>query len=435
MKHKMNENECVNYKNQEKMVLFLTGLLVIYLFFISRRGGSTRYLFSIVLIGTIIMQIVITKKNKFKEYKYLYLTGIGYIFFICLSYLKVPNKITELPIFLNVVLYSIGFLLVGLNGKFEKKLYNNFIPLITIFSYDAIYRGIKELPLYFGSAYRLTGGTGSPTVYATEIGLYIIIGVCGLFYCEKKIAKACYLTYLLINILLMFGTQSRALLLFLPLTFIILIFIKKRREGIVLLCGMMVIGMVVLKNADKIPFMGRLNTLNGVEQIENDARMVILKKGVEIEKEIFPESLGFYAYRNGKLVQTSTKKYSDKVLEIDSGKGYIHFHNNILEILVTQGIFSLIFYVIFNLLIFKELLKKYLNSNENNQTNILASVALGTYIYFTLLGLVEVTFYFEKSSLLVYTILMITFSEKTNNKYMEGVSPVRNEIKENSFDY
>ena len=398
--------------NIKKISLFITVLLTLYLFFIAKRGGDTKHIFSILLMLTIAFQMVITKENKIKIYKYLYLAGIGYIICVGLSYLKTENQINKLPDFLNVVLYTTGFFLLSLNAKFEERVYKNFIPIVTIFSYDAIYRGIIELPLYFkNSEFRLTGGVG-PTVYATEIGIYVIIGVFGLIHYKNIKYKIFYILYFLMNFLLMLGTQSRALLVFLPITFIILIIIKKRKEGLLIFCGMLVVGLVAFKNIEKIPFIQRLSSISGIEKIKSDARFIIIEKGIEIEREIFPKNLGFYAYKEGKLTLSPKVEENKKILEIDFGKKYIHFHNVLLELLVTQGILSLIFYLLFNLLIFKELLKKYLEPQKNEQTNIIVSVALGTYIYFTLLGFVEVTFYFEKSSLLIYTILMIAFSEK-----------------------
>ena len=397
--------------NIKKISLFITVLLTLYLFFIAKRGGDTKHIFSILLMLTIAFQMVITKENKIKKYKYLYLAGIGYMICVSLSYLKTENQINKFPDFLNVVLYTTGFFLLSLNAKFEERVYKYFIPIVTIFSYDAIYRGIIELPLYFkGSGFRLTGGVG-PTVYAAEIGIYVIIGIFGMIHYKKIKYKIFYLTYFLINILLMLGTQSRALLVFLPITFIILIIIKKRKEGLLIFCGMLVVGLVAFNNIEKIPFIQRLSSISGIEKIKSDARFIIIKKGIEIEREIFPKNLGFYAYKEGELISSQEVIENNKVLEIDSGKGYVHFHNVVLELLITQGFLSLIFYFVFNLLILKELLKKYLNSKKNKQENIIVSIAIATYIYFTLLGFVEATFYFEKSSLLIYTILMIAFSE------------------------
>ena len=126
----------------EKIVLIIG---VLYLYFISRRGGDTRYIFSLMLMGIALIQSFKTGFEKYIFYKKEIIFSIIYLFFICLSFSFTGEKNDKLNDFLNMTVYTIIFMCICLNFKIKDKYYKYFIPLVMLFSLESIFRGLKEM--------------------------------------------------------------------------------------------------------------------------------------------------------------------------------------------------------------------------------------------------------------------------------------------------
>lgn len=368
---------------------------IFYIFFMMKRGGDSRYLF-LILIMIITLYGIIKNKNWnkiFEKNKILYGSAIGYILFLTLNFIGSEELGDKLHTFLNISIYGVLFFIVIINKKLNEKIYRYIVPFMALLSLPNIYRGLKEFPNFFKyGSYRIGGGNYT-TVYAVEIGLYIIVAIIGFLYNKDRKVKFLYGIYFLINFSLMIGTRSRALMIMLPITFLIMLYLNKIKYGIIGTIIIGSLGLTGIKYADKIPVMKRLSTLESVNVVEKDTRIFIYKKAYEIEKKNFPHGLGFYKYKNERL-NTGVEMV-------------MHFHNNLIETLITQGLVTFIFYIIFNISIFLNILKEYKKNRENT---ILLSVSLGYFIFINLVGIVEVTFYMTRATEILFTLLGLSLS-------------------------
>lgn len=372
---------------------------ILFLFFVSKRGGDTRYIFFNIFL---LMGLVCLIKNKFekiKKNKAMYMWGIIYIVFLSICFYQSSNKLDRYKDLFNIIFYNIGFLILVSNLEIKEKVYNYILPLITLFSMGRIVRGLEELPKAIKiPGYRIGAGDYT-TIFSIEIGLYIIIGIFGILYGKNKLEKYLYGTYLSLNLLLFYGTKSRTLMLMLPLTLLILLFIKNIKKGLIgisIFVGICILGYF---NMEKIPPLRRFESFKNISALKKDTRFAVYKTVIKIEKENFPKALGFYYFKEHTL---------------DTGLERLpHVHNNLLEILMTQGIFCLISYVIFQLIILKKLAEQYLYDDKNQ---MVVGITLSFFIFLGLTGIIDVTLYMTKISQLLYILLTLVFVSKIKDK-------------------
>lgn len=375
-------------------ITYLLGIL--FLYFFSRRGGDTRYYFqgSLMVIG--LYYIYINRWKDIKNNKFLYgITGI-YTILLGLVFLLSNNRSENFTIFLGMTLFSGIFFLIGKNIKVEKKYYKYIIPLFMIFSLGSVYRGVEDVIKNKSilSYYRIAGGTYT-TVYAMEIGVYILLGIFGIILFKKIYFKFLSGIYVVINIILLICTKSRNTMVAIPLTLLIIYFIWNRKRGSIILLLGLILGIGIIKNSEKIPPLQRLQTLSSIENIKKNARYEIYITGLKMgkEKPFFGE--GFYEYRHTGFV---TRK---------NGIKYPHFHNMFMETYVTEGILVLISYILFiGGLLYKSLncLKKL--DVENKKIMLLG---LSVLIFGILYGQFESIIYFTKPYIMLFILLTICF--------------------------
>ncbi|MCJ8341343.1 MAG: O-antigen ligase family protein [Cetobacterium sp.] len=375
-------------------ITYLLGVL--FLYFFSRRGGDTRYYFqgSLMVIGLYYMY-----KNRWediKNNKFLYgITGI-YTLLLGLVFLLSDNRSENLKIYLGMTLFSGIFFLVGKNIEVEKKYYKYIISLFMIFSLGSVYRGVEDIIKHkkILSYYRIAGGTFT-TVYAMEIGIYILLGIFGIILFKKIYFKFLSGIYVVINIILLICTKSRNTMVAIPLTLLIIYFIWNRKRGSIILLLGLILGIGIIKNSGKIPHLQRLQTLSSVENIKKNARYEIYITGLKMGKEKPLLGQGFYKYEHEGY---ETRK---------NGTKYQHFHNMFMETYVTEGILVLISYILFiGGLLYKSLncLKKL--DVENKKIMLLG---LSVLIFGILYGQFESIIYFTKPYIMLFILLTICF--------------------------
>ena len=190
-------------------------------------------------------------------------------------------------------------------------------------------------------------------------------------------------------------TQSRNTFIAIPLTIVFLYTIVDWKKGIIILFILLGGLGTLFKYNHNIANVNRIkSTISTVEKVKVDARYIIFLDGIEKAKNHLLIGEGFFKYRGGTL---ST---SIEVTE--------HFHNIFIETAVTQGVFTLMAYVVFIVTLFIRMLKNYFKENDRLKRYI-KLYGLAVFIFSILYGLFEPIFYFEKIYQLIFTIIAISF--------------------------
>ena len=364
--------------------------MLVYLYFLSRRGGNSKDIVSILIM---IFTLIYSYKEGIKRYltyKKEIIISILYIILVGLSYIILDDKGGDrFYAFSHATLFSVGFMIILLNYKLDNKHVKYILPLLLIISLPSMYRGIVDFYKHYNviTQYRIEGNTYT-TKYAAELGMYLLLGIFSIVYYKKIYIKLLLIPYIFINLWLIFLTQSRN-------TFIFLYTIVDWKKGIIilliLLCGIT----ILFKYNHNIANINRIkNSISTVEKVKVDARYIIFLDGIEKAKNHFFVGEGFFKYRGGKL---------NTPIEITE-----HYHNIFIETAVTQGVFTLIVYITFLIILFIRMLKNYFKEDDRLKRYI-KLYALAVFIFSILYGLFEPIFYFEKIYQLIFTIIAISF--------------------------
>ncbi|MGL6098366.1 MAG: O-antigen ligase family protein, partial [Fusobacteriaceae bacterium] len=375
LKEKINIRELVYY------------LIIVYLFFLFRRGGDSKFKMALVVsLGA----LIVGYKEKFqslKKYKVMYIFGMLYLLSLSVTFYLSQNKeYGRVSEFLGMTLYSVIFFLSIINIKLKDKEYLRLIPIATLFSIETIVRGMQELYLNRTIInfewFRLSGRTYT-TIYAAELGICIMIGLVGIYIYQKKSIKLFYGVYTILLLILLYYTRSRNSMLMIPIAVCLITFLKvKKNKMVVTLIGLLVIGFM-LKKAPEIKGLSRLSTLGSIETIKQDARFNIFKEGMKIGKKNLLKGKGFYAFKEGTLsIEGNTTSHP-------------HTHNFLIETFATQGLITLISYLLFLSSIIFYSVKNYF-SEKNNLIKDIKFLTIGVFTFGLLYGLAEAIFYFTK---------------------------------------
>ena len=371
--------------------------MLVYLYFLSRRGGNSKDIVSILIM---IFTLIYSYKEGIKRYltyKKEIIISILYIILVGLSYIILDDKGGDrFYAFSHATLFSVGFMIVLLNYKLNNKYIKYILPLLLIISLPSMYRGIVDFYKHYNviTQYRIEGNTYT-TKYAAELGMYLLLGIFSIVYYKKIYIKLLLIPYIFINLWLIFLTQSRNTFIAIPLAIIFLYTIVDWKKGIIilliLLCGIT----ILFKYNHNIANINRIkNSISTVEKVKVDARYIIFLDGIEKAKNHFFVGEGFFKYRGGKL---------NTPIEITE-----HYHNIFIETAVTQGVFTLIVYITFLIILFIRMLKNYFKEDDRLKRYI-KLYALAVFIFSILYGLFEPIFYFEKIYQLIFTIIAISF--------------------------
>ena len=371
--------------------------MLVYLYFLSRRGGNSKDIVSILIM---IFTLIYSYKEGIKRYltyKKEIIISILYIILVVLSYIILDDKGGDrFYAFSHATLFSVGFMIILLNYKLDNKHVKYILPLLLIISLPSMYRGIVDFYKHYNviTQYRIEGNTYT-TKYAAELGVYLLLGIFSIVYYKKIYIKLLLIPYIFINLWLIFLTQSRNTFIAIPLTIIFLYTIVDWKKGIIilliLLCGIT----ILFKYNHNIANINRIkNSISTVEKVKVDARYIIFLDGIEKAKNHFFVGEGFFKYRGGKL---------NTPIEITE-----HYHNIFIETAVTQGVFTLIVYITFLIILFIRMLKNYFKEDDRLKRYI-KLYALAVFIFSILYGLFEPIFYFEKIYQLIFTIIAISF--------------------------
>jgi O-antigen polymerase family protein len=371
--------------------------MLVYLYFLSRRGGNSKDIVSILIMIFTLMYSCKEGIKRYLTYKKEIIIGTIYIILVTISYIILDDKGGDrFYTFSHATLFSVGFMIILLNYKLNNKYIKYILPLLLIISLPSMYKGIVDFYKHYNeiSWYRLEGNTYT-TKYAAELGMYLLLGIFSIIYYKKIYIKLLLIPYIFINLWLIFLTQSRNTFIAIPLAIIFLYTIVDWKKGIIilliLLCGIT----ILFKYNHNIANINRIkNTISTVEKVKVDARYIIFVDGIEKAKNHFFIGEGFFKYRGGKL---------NTPIEITE-----HYHNIFIETAVTQGVLTLIVYITFLTTLFIRMLKNYFKEDDRLKRYI-KLYALAVFIFSILYGLFEPIFYFEKIYQLIFTIIAISF--------------------------
>ena len=388
---------------------FLNGLIIlsmlVYLFFLSRRGGDTKDVLSIFIMFLI---FIYSFKNGVKGYlmhKRDIIIGVLYLILVTISYVIVDEKGDDkFYTFLHTTIFSIGFMLVLLNYKLEDKYIKYILPTLLLISVPSIYKGIidayKNLDIL--QYYRIIGDTSTPK-YAAEIGIYLLLGFFSFFYYKKIYVKILLACYTLITLMLTFFTQSRGAFLAVPLTIILIFTILDWKKGLIAIIITLGLAFSSFKYSNKIRVIDRIeSSIMTKEKIKKDARYTIFSDGIKEAKNYPIIGKGFFFYKGQKLHS--------------AGENIDHYHNNFIETAGTQGLLTLSIYIIFLINLLISLLKNYF-SEKDILKKYIKLLAISVFLFINFYGFIEVSFYFEKIYQLVFTIIAISFIIDNKNDF------------------
>ena len=388
----------VSSKKHEFLNNLIVVSMLVYLFFLSRRGGDTKDIISIFIMFLI---SIYSFKNGIKRYlihKRDIIISVIYLILVSISYIIVDEKGSDkFYVFSHATIFSIGFMLVLLNYKLEDKYTKYILPILLLISISSIYKGIIDVYEHLDviTSYRIVGNISTPK-YASEVGIYLFLGLFSFIYYRNICIKIILACYTITVLMLVFFTQSRGSFLAIPSTIILIFTILDWKKGLIIASITFALMFSLFKytsRIDKIGVVNRIeNSITSKEKIKKDARYTIFMEGIEKTKEFSLLGEGFYKYQNSNI-----KSYH-----------VTHYHNNFIETAVTQGSLTLIAYIIFLINLFISILKNYFREKDRLKKYI-KLLAILVFLFINFYGLIEVSFYFEKIYQLVFTIIAISF--------------------------
>ena len=165
-----------------------------------------------------------------------------------------------------------------------------------------------------------------------------------------------------------------------------------------MLCGIT----ILFKYNHNIANINRIkNSISTVEKIKVDARYILFSEGIVRAKNHLLIGEGFYNNKDGKL--------------FIANENMQHYHNIFIETAVTQGVLTLVVYIIFLITLFIRMLKNYFKE-KNRLKKYIKLYALAVFIFSISYGLFEPIFYFEKIYQLIFTVIAISFIIDDNEK-------------------
>ena len=371
--------------------------ILVYLLFLSRRGGNSKDIVSILIMLFTLVYSYKEGIKRYLSYKKEIVTGILYIALVTISYLILDDKGNDrFYTFTHATFFSIGFMLILLNYKLDNKYTKYILPLLIAISLPSMYKGVLDFYKNYAviSQYRIEG-TSYTTKYAAEVGIYLLLAIFSFAYYKKIYIRLLLLPYILTNLGLILSTQSRNTFIAIPLTIIFLYTVVDWKKGIIILLILLGGLGILLKSNYNVSNINRIkSSISTVEKIKVDARYIIFLDGIEKAKNHIFIGDGFYKYKGGKLITP--------IEAVD------HYHNIFIETAVTQGVFTLVVYIVFIITLFIRMLKNYFKENDRLKRYI-KLYATAVLVFSVLYGLFEPIFYFEKIYQLIFTIIALSF--------------------------
>lgn len=408
-------------------ILYITVnfLLLMIPYYLTKKGNHSRNIGAIILLVLTIIWIIVNKKLELN--KKILVTALGYVLFMTIS-LFFRNDYPK-DVIRNYIDLTVGILLfIGITQlSIDRKVYKYFPILISFFLIFPIIRALEGWKNHdFSTTYRIMGDNW-PSVFSVEMGLLILVPMVFFFYEKKKFLKLFYLIITGLSYLVIVITQTRAIIVIIPFIFIILCIYKKKKNLLVLFSIVTLILYIIFGgNINK--YFQRFSNENNDGKYSTLIRMRIYERGLALGVKSKFMGIGFRNYPDYSMktephfpeyVNYETMSLKRTIGEIPVNNdtlhiwGYIlsdHLHNNYLEVLVTQGILSFIFYISLIFYIFKNLINKA-KKEENIEYVILGLVSL---FFICVHGILEANLYMVKVSQILCIILGLALNNYNN---------------------
>lgn len=368
---------------------------------------------SFLVLGLFIVSVTkkILKKEKFLFNKFFFGYGMLWIGWISITYYSYNPGNIEIPFqkfrwdsFINIIFKSIFLFIVLIQIKFSKKIYELIYPISLLIMLIPTYRGIR---LFYKENYikKLSEERWflwrDPNYYSFVLGVFILIGMVAIFYRKRLYEKilGSFISCVSFAILIL-GPQSRNVIIALIINFIIIIYLfnkergkKNLRANIIILTVIGVFFKYILPKTRLFGF--------GIKKISNEARMAVYKKGAELVKENYLDVNGLgFLYFVPKKLKMPTEELSA-------------LHNDVLEIVVTQGVIGLLFYLGFIIIILRELIIKYNTKAISKEYTVLGILLV---IYFIFTGFFDTLIYNGRALELIFLFLGIALQKNKNTQ-------------------
>ena len=404
-------------------------LIILYPYLLSKKGNTPRVSGTLLLV-IISLTYLIFAKNKIQFNKKIAIGGLGYMLFMTISMftLKSDFSYEKFKMYERTMVYLLfGFSITQID--IDERIYKYILIMFSFLSFFPIYRGLKEWAGNDFSPVMRLFGDNWPTKFPVELGLFLLVSMIVLLYKYKILIKILAGISIILGFVVILGTQTRIMIVLIPLIFIIALVINKNKKLLIISCFTLILGLVVTFSILS-PYFQRFKEGNSDGNFSSKIRLLIYKRSIELTKKSNFLGVGYHNYQAYSLrVPPDFSEYVHfepdnltykKEIPINDDTIIIYAyttdnsHNNILDILLTQGIFSLLFYIYMYLNIFIELAKKYRNESlkEYRQYYLLGLIVI---IYVWINSFTEVTIYMEKVNQMAFFIFGLGLNKKFSN--------------------
>ena len=416
----MSKEKFLNY-----LIILQNIVLLTTPYILSKASNYSRNTGAAVIIVLSLLYLLISKK-KIVLNKKLMIFGLGYILFTSLSFFRLGSNYNkeQLNAYKGIIIYLlIGFSITQI--EIDKKVYRWTPILLSIFSLFPALRALKEWHVNgFSMNYRIFGDSW-PSVFCVELGILVLASIVVIFFEKSWFFKIISFFLLVISFVALIGVQARIIILLIPAFFILTAVIKNYKLGIKILTVLAVGFFIIIASTDFERYFKRFDSKDSGGSYSNLIRVEIYKRSSELIKKNWLTGIGFFNLRNinvkddPKLIPYVDKESFGLEKEIPGtmenlklwSHSATHSHNNILETFVTQGIIGLIFYLLFLVSIFKELLVNFRNKALGDYKEIFWLGIIMLLLVF-LDGMIDTNIYMLKVNQTLFFILGMCLNKK-----------------------
>ena len=420
-----------NEKISNYLIVLQNILILVYPYLLSKRGNSSRVSATFFLVLLFLIYMILTK-NKIIFNKHIAIGGIGYMLFMTISMFILKNDFSyeKFKMYERTIVYLLfGFSMTQI--EIDRRIYKYILIFFSFLSFFPIYRGLSEWrDNNFSPTMRLFGDNW-PTKFPVELGIFLLISMVILLSKYKLWIKIIAGLSIILGYIVILGTQTRIMIILIPLIFLVAVVINKNKKIFVLSCFVIILGLVISFGALNSYFQ-RFNDKNIDGNFSSKVRVLIHKRSFELTKRSNFLGIGYHNFQAYTLrvppdfseyvhFEPDNLTYKQEIPLNDNTLIIYAYttdnsHNNILDILLTQGIFSLLFYIYMFLNIFLQLVRRYRDKDlkEYKQYFLLGLMVV---IYVWINGFTEVTIYMEKVNQMMFFILGLALN---NNIKIRG---------------
>lgn len=374
----------LSFFNSEQVLHYLDVLICLCLTF-SIVSSQYNSLLSFLCLKFVLILSIIRLAHYHKiegQYKTIILLIILFLlvqFISSLASADTTQSVTTLKI--RAIYYTAFFAsVIFIKNKIQIKavlvsllLFTSFISIIEIYYFTEDLLSFHLFPSELRVAY-----FGQPITVA-EIKMLVLLIIFPFFLIKEEFpVKKNLLIFLSVPIFISFlFTSSRGPFIALILGILIIGFLKNRKIVYGVLFFLAVYFLFIPESVN-----GRILTMNDVNNRSSKARVYMLETGYQIARDNLALGVG----------SVNLKNIYEKYRKITIWGEGEQLHNNLMQILVTMGIFGLLLWLALMFYIFRKLIEIYRKTKSDNVLNAFAISSLAAMAAFQLSGLTDWNF-------------------------------------------